>query len=101
MVWEFGYRAAIPPFKQSPSRHRVRSYKPLQPLNHTLPLRTSALLARKLAQQLSHKLRALISLLLDLALTNSIQRPEQPHFLQVADEHLQVFCGFDLRGEAS
>jgi hypothetical protein len=35
-------------------------------------------------------------LLLDLAFTDCIERSEEPHFLQVADEHLQVFCGFDL-----
>jgi hypothetical protein len=71
--------------------------EPLGFFNHGLPIHTSVLLARKLPQQLSHKLRAFVGLLLDLAFADGVQRPEQPHFLQVANEHLQVFCGFDLR----
>lgn len=54
------------------------------------------LFAGKLTQQLSHNLRALICLLLDLAFTDCVERSEEPHFLQVADERLQVFGGFDL-----
>jgi hypothetical protein len=54
------------------------------------------LFAGKLTQKLSHDLRALVCLLLDLAFADRVERPEEPHFLQVADERLQVFCGFDL-----
>lgn len=54
------------------------------------------LFAGKLTQQLSHDLRALICLLLDLTFADSVERPEEPHLLQVADERLQVLCGFDL-----
>lgn len=50
----------------------------------------------KLTQELSHDLRTLVGLLLDLAFANGVERPEKPHLLQVADERLQVFCGFDL-----
>jgi hypothetical protein len=35
-------------------------------------------------------------MLLDLAFADCVERSEEPHFLQVADERLQVFCGFDL-----
>jgi hypothetical protein len=54
------------------------------------------LFAGKLTQELSHDLRALVCLLLDLAFADRVEGPEEPHFLQVADERLQVFCGFDL-----
>lgn len=54
------------------------------------------LLAGQLTQELSHNLRALIRLLLDLAFADRVERAKEPHFLQVADERLQVFCGFDL-----
>lgn len=54
------------------------------------------LFAGKLTQELSHDLRAFVCLLLDLAFADCVERSEEPHFLQVADERLQVFCGFDL-----
>lgn len=54
--------------------------------------------SRKLTQQVAHKLRILISLLLYLTLSHGVEGPEKPHFLQVADEHLQVLGGFDLLG---
>ena len=54
------------------------------------------LLARKLAQQIPNNPRVLVRLLLHLTLPDSVERAKEPHFLQVADEHLQVFGGFDL-----
>lgn len=55
----------------------------------------------ELTQEFSHNFRALVCLLLNLAFANRVERPEEPHFLQVADECLQVLCSFDLRGETS
>ena len=54
------------------------------------------LFAGKLTQELSHDFRALVCLLLDLAFAYRVERAKEPHFLQVADERLQIFCGFDL-----
>ena len=65
---------------------------------HCFAIGAGALLAGELAQELSYNLRALVRLLLDLAFANRVERSEKPHFLQVADERLQVFCGFDLYG---
>ena len=64
---------------------------------HRFSIRAVALLARQLTQQLSYNLRALVCLLLDLAFADRVEGAKEPHFLQVADEHLQVFSGFDLR----
>jgi hypothetical protein len=59
-------------------------------------LQALLLLAGKLTQQIADEPRVLVCLLLHLALSNGVERAEQPHLLQVADESLQVFGGFDL-----
>ena len=66
---------------------------------HCFAIGAGALLAGELAQELSYNLRALIRLLLDLTLADRVEGAKEPHFLQVAYEGLQVFCGFDLCGD--
>jgi hypothetical protein len=52
-------------------------------ITHPIPLPPS-----KHSQQLPHNPRTLIRLLLNLTLTDRVERTEKPHFLQMADEHL-------------
>jgi len=65
---------------------------------HSIPTRFHILLllAGNLTQEIADDPRVLVRFLLHLTLSNGVQRAEQPHFLQVADEGLKVFGGFDL-----
>lgn len=63
---------------------------------HLLPILHRTLLACQLLQQLCDDLCILIGLLLHSALTQGVQLPKQPHFLQLSNENLEVFCTLDL-----
>ena len=54
------------------------------------------LLFRELLQQARNDLCILIGLLLDFAFAHCIDLPEKPHFLQLADEGLEVLRCMDL-----
>ena len=73
--------------------------------SHTIHLHLSILTLtlplKQLLQQSSNNLRILIRLLLSFTLANRIQLPKKPHFLQLSDEHLQIFRCSDLEHHQS
>lgn len=95
-----GYGLGYNCIQESSSRKEIQQLNPLSHsiLIHSVPVAFQALhlLAGKLSQQVADNLRGLVRLLLHLTLPDSVERAEQPHFLQVADESLEVFGGFDL-----